>query len=183
MTDKFVFISGNQNKVNFLSKWLGSPVAHKKVDLEEIQSLDLHQIVEYKARQAYDLLKEPVLVEDAALTYAAMGRLPGTFIRWFIEELGYDGLVRLADGLPDRTAVGTMCYGYYDGTTMHLFDGQMKGKIARTLRGTGGFGFDTIFINEGFTKTRAEMTEQDYMRTSYRTDALTKLKTFFDTTA
>jgi inosine triphosphate pyrophosphatase len=173
-----VFITGNQNKADFLAKWLGHPVKHHKLDLDELQSLDLHEIVEHKVRQAYDLLKTPVLVEDASLRFAAMGRLPGPFVKWFIEEMGYDGLLRLALSLPSQEAHGRVCYGYYDGKTLRLFDGEMHGRIAKEPRGSGGFGFDPIFINDGYNITRAEMAEADYTKTSYRTDALTKLKPF-----
>lgn len=175
-----VFITGNQNKADFLAKWLGTPIKHHKLDIDELQSLDLHEVAEHKARQAYALLKQPVLVEDASLTLAAMGRLPGTFIKWFVEELDYDGLIRLAQSLPSQEVVGKMCYALYDGDKLHFFDGEMRGHIAPTARGHGGFGFDPIFINEGFTETRAEMSQEDYVRTSYRTMALEKLKEFLD---
>lgn len=178
-----VFITGNQHKADFLSKWLGHPVRHHKLDLDELQSLDLHTIVEHKVRQAYAIVKKPVLVEDASLTFTAMGRLPGTFIKWFIEEIGNDGLLNLAHSLPDQTAYGKVCYGYFDGKHLEFFDGEMHGSMAAEPRGTGGFGFDPIFINDGFKITRAEMQENDYARTSYRTQAVTKLKRYLDSLA
>jgi len=174
--DELTFITGNQNKADFLAKWLGRPVKHHKLDLDELQSLDLHEVVAHKARQAYDILKRPVLVEDASLTFTAMGRLPGTFIKWFIEELGYDGLLRLATALPSQEAHGKVCYAYCDGDTVKIFEGTMGGRISSEARGSGGFGFDPIFINDGYTITRAEMTEEDYAKTSYRTAAMAKLK-------
>jgi non-canonical purine NTP pyrophosphatase (RdgB/HAM1 family) len=178
---ELTFITGNQNKANFLAKYLGRPVAIHKLDLEEIQSLEVHEVVEHKARQAYEILKQPVLVEDANLTFTAMGRLPGTFIRWFIEEIGYDGLLRLANSLPDQTAYGNVSYGLYNGGgEVHFFDGEMHGRIAPEPRGSGGFGFDPIFINDGFDKTRAEMNEDEYAQTSYRTPAMDKLRAFLD---
>jgi len=177
--DDLTFITGNQHKADFLAKHLGIPVAHHKLDLDEIQSLDPHEVVEHKARQAYDLLQKPVLVEDAGLVFTAMGRLPGTFIKWFMAEVGLEGLVRLADGLPARTAAGFVCYALYDGENVRFFDGEMRGTIATEVRnGSGGFGFDPIFINDGFTESRAEMSEADYDRTSYRIPALAELRNF-----
>ena len=174
------FITSNQNKADFLAKWLGHPVKHHKLDLDELQSLDLHVIVEHKVRQAYDIAKKPVLVEDAAFMFAAMGRLPGPFIKWFVEEIGYEGVLKLAHSLPSREAYAEVCYGYYDGKELRLFDGKMHGRIADTPRGSGGFGFDPIFINDGYDITRAEMDEETYAKTSYRTDAMKKLKPFLD---
>lgn len=175
-----VFITGNQNKADFLAKWLGHPIKHHKLDLDELQSLDLRAVVEHKVRQAYGILNKPVLVEDATLTFTAMGRLPGTFIKWFIEELGYDGLIKLAQSLPSQTAVGQVCYALYDGKQLRLFDGEMRGHIAKQARGSGGFGFDPIFVNDGYDITRAEMSEADYAKTSYRTEAMQKLKEYLD---
>ena len=178
------FITGNQNKADFLAKHLGAPVLYHKLDLDEIQSLDPHQVVGHKVRQAYEVLHTPVLVEDAGLVFVAMGKLPGTFVKWFIEEIGYEGLLNIANSLPDQTAIGRVCYGLYDGKDIRFFDGEMRGHIAKKACDGGmGFGFDPIFINDGFDKTRAEMTEEEYARTSYRTPAITKLRKFLDPVA
>lgn len=172
------FITGNPHKAAYLAKWLGLPVGHRKLDLDEIQSLDLKEVVTHKARQAYELIGQPVIVEDAALAFTGMGRLPGTFIKWFVEELGNDGLIKLADSLPNRQATGTLMYAYCDGDRLELFEGVMKGSIARAPQGSDGFGFDPIFINDGYNVTRAEMDEETYAATSYRAEALQKLKAF-----
>jgi inosine triphosphate pyrophosphatase len=174
----FVFITGNQNKADYLKRWIGHPVEHQKIDLDEIQSLDLREVAEHKARQAYDIAQRPVLVEDVALSLTATGRLPGTFIKWFIEEMGNQGLAELAHRLDSQEVVATIVYAYYDGQQMRLFDGEMRGAIASTEQGDGGFGFDKIFISEGFDKTRAQMTEEEYVATSYRSQALQKFKDF-----
>lgn len=175
-----VFITGNQNKADFLAKWLGYPVEHHKLDLDELQSLDLNAIVEHKARQAYDILKRPVLVEDASLSLTAMGRLPGPFIKWFIEDMGIEGLHKLALLLSSQEAHAKMCYALYDGTDVKFFEGEMHGRIGPEIKGTMGFGFDAIFINDGYNITRGEMDEETYAKTSYRTEAMGKLKRYLD---
>lgn len=48
------FITGNQKKADYLTQFLGFPILHQKVELEEIQSLDLRKIVEHKVKQAYE---------------------------------------------------------------------------------------------------------------------------------
>ncbi len=176
----FVFITGNQHKADFLQKWIGMPVAHHKLDLDELQSLDLRVVAEHKARQAYDILNRPVLVEDASLTFTAMGRLPGTYIKWFIEEMGIEGIADLASHLSSQEAVGRVIYALHDGNRVRHFEGQMRGHIAARPQGDSGFGFDPIFVNEGFSVTRAQMSESDYATTSYRTDAMNKLRAFLN---
>src|SRR5689334_15009651 len=133
---EITFITGNLHKVEQVNAFLGTELAHHKLDLDEIQSLDLHQVAEHKVRQAYEVLKKPVLVEDAALTFTAMGRLPGTYIKWFIEELGIPGLAKLAAGLDGQEAVARVCYALYDGTDIHYFDGEMRGHIVAEPRGS-----------------------------------------------
>lgn len=175
---KFTFITGNENKAKYVAQWLGADIPHHKLDLDEIQTLDLHELIDHKVKQAYDILKSPVLVEDAQLTFTALGNLPGPFIKWFIEELGYDGLIKILDPFDDRSARGRICYALYDGREITYFEGGMQGVIAHEARGEGGFGFDRIFINDGYKVTRGEMTEEDYARTSYRKIALDKLKEY-----
>lgn len=177
---QFTFITGNANKAKYVAEWLGADVSHHSLDLDEIQTLDLHELVTHKAKQAYALLKTPVLVEDAQLSCPALGGLPGPFIKWFLDAMGVDGLAKLVHKYDDRSAHGKICYALYDGQEMHFFEGEMRGIIAPEPRGTGGFGFDQILINDSFTKTRAEMTEDEYAATSYRKQALDKLKEFLD---
>src|SRR4051812_42151089 len=95
---KVTFITGNQKKADYLANYLGFPVEHIKIDLDEPQSLDLTEIVRHKVRQAYIHVQGPVLVEDVSLEFAALGRLPGPFIKWFIEELGLEKLCGLLEG-------------------------------------------------------------------------------------
>lgn len=70
------FITGNQKKAEYLAKYLHFPVGYQKINLDEIQSLDLREIVEHKVRQAYEIIKTPVLVEDVSLEFTALGRIP-----------------------------------------------------------------------------------------------------------
>lgn len=172
-----VFITGNQYKADYLAKWLGHPVKHHKLDLDELQTLDVHEIVAHKASQAYKLLQQPVLVEDTTLTFHVLGRLPGTLIKWFLQELGPAGLCRLLDNLDDRRATATATFGLYDGKQLRLFEGMAKGEIAKRPRGEG-FGWNPIFIPENHSKTFAEMTDEEMQPLNHRGRALQKLHDF-----
>jgi inosine triphosphate pyrophosphatase len=81
------FITGNQKKADYLAKYLGFPIEHIRLDLDEIQSLSLREIVEHKVRQAYAKVGKPVIVDDVSLTFAELGKLPGPFIKFFEQEL------------------------------------------------------------------------------------------------
>jgi non-canonical purine NTP pyrophosphatase (RdgB/HAM1 family) len=160
MTKLPVFITGNQFKADYLSRLLEIPLTHQKVDLDELQSVDLHEIVEHKVRQAYDVVGGPVLVEDVSLEFCALGALPGPYIKWFIEYAGAEACCRMLNGFTDRSAIIRCTFGYYDGQTVTMFDSAMNGQISREPRGENGYGFDTIFINDGFDITRAQMSQE-----------------------
>lgn len=171
------FITGNQRKADYLAKYLDVDIAHQKVELEEIQSLDLCEVVAYKARRAYEVVGSPVLVEDVSLEFCALGRLPGTFIKFFIEETPLDTICRMLDGL-SREAIARCVYGYYDGTAMQFFEGSLMGTIAETPAGEGGYGWDMIFIPEGYDVTRAQMNEADDRATYLKIKPLAAVKDY-----
>lgn len=174
------FITGNQNKADYLQKYIGLPITHHKLDLDEIQSLDLHEVVEHKVKQAYSKLNCPVIVEDVSLEFAAFGKLPGTFIKFFLEEMTYEQLCRLLDG-KDRAATARCVYGYYDGSRLEMIEGSLKGSIAQEPTGDDGYGWDKIFIPEGYKTTRAQLNEHDYQKTYLQIKPLEAVKELLQT--
>lgn len=175
-----VFITGNQHKADFLAKWLKIPIAHQKLELDELQSFDLHEIVEHKARQAYRAMQRPVLVEDVGLTFHFLGKLPGPFIKWFLQELSYQQLCDLLPPGANRSATSAISYCWFDGKDTRFFDGKLSGSIVLSPRGTNGFGFDPIFMPAGSTKTHAEMTDKEQGKYSLRTTTVfPELRDFF----
>jgi len=174
---KVTFITGNQHKADYLANFLGHPVEHVKIDLDEIQSLDLKEIVEHKVKQAYAKIKKPVIVEDVALEFSAFGRLPGTFIRFFVEEMEPEAICAMLDG-KDRAAVGRCAFGYYDGKKLKIFESSLKGRIAKKPAGNCGYGWDRIFIPEGYEVTRASLSPADDKKTYLKLKPFAKLKKF-----
>ncbi len=177
---QLTFITGNPGKAEQLSKYLGFPVLHHKLDLAEIQALDLTEVVSHKVQEAYSILKVPVLVDDVGLVIHSMGKLPGPFIKFFIEELGNQGICNLIKSQKDRSATATVAIGYHDGENIKVFLGSVTGKISKLAEGSGGFGWDQIFIPNGYQLTRAEMNENDYDNTSPRKIALDKFSEFIN---
>ena len=162
-----VFVTGNQNKADYLAALLGMPIDHQKVELDEIQSLSLEEIAEHKARQAYEKIGRPVLIDDVGLTFAALGDLPGPFIRFFVDASnGLENLCRMLDGFSDRRATAQCVMAFYDGVKLNIFRGSLNGKIADSPRGNNGYGWDKIFMPDGFGgKTRAELSASDDEKT------------------
>ena len=174
---KVVFITWNQNKADYLAKYLGFPIEHFKVDLDEIQSLDLREIVEHKVRQAYQKVWVPVIVEDVSLEFEALGRLPGTFIRFFLDELSVETICSLLDG-KNRKATGRCMYGYYDGTQLEVFEWSIRGEIATMPGRDNRYGRDRIFIPEGYNVTRSELNDEEYQKVYLQIKPIQLLREF-----
>lgn len=122
-------------------------------------------------------------MEDFSLRFDALGKLPGTLVKWFLQELQAEGLCKLLDGYPSRTAYTQTCFGYCDEEGAQLFDGIMKGAITHEPYGDHGYGTDSIFIPDGQHKTWGEMNEQEQITYSPRRIGLKKLEAFLATKA
>lgn len=171
------FITWNQNKADYLAKYLWMEVLHEKIELDEIQSLNLGEVVEHKVRQAYAIAKKPILVEDTALEFSALGKLPGTFIKFFVQELGHEWLCRLLDGR-DRSAIARTKYAYFDGTHLEIFTGELRGTIAEHPGFDNGFAWDRILIPEWFDCIRSELGEEDYKVTYLKVKPIEAVRDF-----
>lgn len=178
MKQSITFITGNQHKADQLSKYLGIPIAHQKIELDEIQSMDLKEIVAHKLKEAYKHLESPVIVDDVSLSFDALNGLPGPFTKFFENQLGLDGMCKLMSHYDDKSTQTTVAIGYYDGEHIEIFTGTVEGTVSDSPQGNGGFGFDPILIPNGYSQTRAEMNETDYDATSPRKFALEKLERY-----
>ncbi len=174
------FITGNQNKADYLAKYLGLPVKHLKLDLDEIQSLDLKEIVGHKVRQAYDKIKTPVIVEDVSLEFEALNSLPGPFIKFFVDKVPFETICSMLHG-KTRRATARCVFGYYDGKILKLFEGSLGGEIAETPAGEKGYGWDRLFIPDGYKVTRAQLSEEDDQKTYLQIKPFAALKDFLIT--
>lgn len=180
LTD-LVVITSNESKIKEINEILGTHHQVSKLDIPEIQSLDLDEVIEAKAKAAYEKIKKPVLVADVSLEIEALGGLPGTFVKYFIQTIGPVKTVSLIKGKNNKAKV-TDALGIYDGKTLKIFKGTLQGTLSQKAKGTSGFGFDVVFIPNGFKKTYAQMTTEEKNKVSHRAKALKKLKAFLKST-
>jgi XTP/dITP diphosphohydrolase len=160
------FITGNQDKADNLSRLLGIPLAHKNIELDELQSLHMDDVIRHKAKEAYRALHDAVLVDDVSMWFDELDGLPGPFIKFFVgAKNGAENLCRMADGLSSRRATARAYFGLYDGTNMTILHGEIHGEIAEHPLGNNGFsyGWDSIFCPDGYGgRTRAELNQDEY---------------------
>lgn len=161
---EIIFVTGNAEKARRFSQLTGLEIGHAPADLDEIQTTNHRELVEHKAREAYRQIGKPVLVEDVFFTCNAWGNLPGPFIKFYVEQpVGVEKICRMLDGFDDRRAEAGCIFGYFDGTDCTFFEGSIGGTVTDAPRGTGGYGYDSIFEVDGFGgKTGAELSAEEY---------------------
>ncbi len=147
---------------------MGFTVEQRAIDVPEPQAIDPSEIVEAKARAAFERVGSPVLVEDSALAVAAWGGFPGALVKWMEQTIGLEGIARMLDAFADRSATAICAVAFFDGKKLRVARGEARGSIAPAPRGTGGFGWDRLFVPEGDSRTFAEMSAQEKDQHSHR---------------
>ncbi len=153
----FTLVTGNRNKLLESERLLGCRLEHAAVDLPEIQSLDLLEVLRAKGQEAWRRLRKPVVVEETGLTLAAMNGFPGPLVKWMLEAMGPGGIARAVHALGDPGAAACCALIYVDGDVTFTGCGETHGRLVLEPRGEDGFGWDPVFVPEGRSETYAEL--------------------------
>jgi len=172
-----VFVTSNLGKLEEAGAVLGIRLRHHALDLPEIQSLDLEEVVRNKARAAFERLETPVLVEDTSLELAGLGGFPGPLVRWMLSTVGPSGIARVAHAFGDPRAAARCLACAFDGSEEVLGLGEVRGVIVPEPRGNRGFGWDSIFAPDGCGGvTYSEMQPAEKNAVSHRRRAFFALR-------
>jgi XTP/dITP diphosphohydrolase len=175
--EKLFFVTGRDEKVREAEAILQTDVEQIKLDVPEIQSTDVVEVVREKAKAAARLSGRTVVVDDTGIHIDALNGFPGALSKPFLDSLHNKGILRVLRDEKDRRAVVRTAVGLCSpGSEPLVFVGEVEGSIALEERGTGNFGFDPIFVPKGSQKTYAEMTLREKNEISHRRRALDKLK-------
>jgi XTP/dITP diphosphohydrolase len=144
-------------------------------ELPEVQSMDQRAIALDKAAQAWNLVKEPVLVDDAGIYFEAYNEFPGTLTKFVYYGIGYEGLLKLVE--QNNRAFFRLFMVYMDKDNKEVFEGRCDGKIIRPEKFDAHpkLPYDAIFLPDGTDKTYAELrgTPEEH-EFAYRLRALKK---------
>ena len=179
MTLMLYFITGNKNKFEEVADILPE-VEQLDIDLPEIQEINPHEIIKAKLQEAFKHASGEFIVEDTSLYFDCLNGLPGPLIKWFMKTIGNKGLADLADKFKNDKAQAKTMIGYARSIDdIQFFEGVVEGKIVQPQEASG-FGWDPIFIPDGYTKTFAEMDKSEKNEISMRRMALNKLSEFLN---
>lgn len=183
MFQKLVLASHNQGKIDELSQML-KPYGVKILSARDLELPDVEEtgktFAENAALKAETLSKYtvlPCLADDSGLCVDALDGRPGVYsaryapdndarINKLLQELQ-------ASGKKDRSAHFSCVLALkIPQQKTKFFEGRVDGQIIEVRRGNQGFGFDPVFVPEGYDCTFAEMTKEEKAKISHRGRAL-----------
>lgn len=187
MKRKLVFATNNTHKLEEISSILGD-----KVELLSLKDIDCHDDIPETAEtlEGNAMLKAEYIhaqygldcfADDTGLEVEALDGAPGVYSARYAGGEGHNSeanmqkLLQMMQGVKNRRArFRTAICLILDGKK-HLFEGIVKGEIIKEKRGGSGFGYDPIFMPEGYTKTFAELGNEIKNKISHRALAVEKL--------
>ncbi len=157
--EKIAIVTSNIGKMREFEELLGKHLELEQINVEcpEIQSDSLEEISCYSANFACKSTNRSVIVEDSGLFIHALKGFPGPYSSYAQKTIGNEGILRLMKGIKNRKA----CFKSVIGFCLPIeepisFEGIVNGNISHEIRGKEGFGYDPIFIPEGYDKTFGE---------------------------
>ena len=140
-----------------------------------------------KARTVFEMTGLPSLADDTGLEVEALGGEPGVFsARYAGEQASYqDNCEKLLKNMmrvpkENREAKFRTVIAYKDDNRELSCDGSVKGEIAKSPKGSFGFGYDSVFYYPPYEKTFAELSEEEKNSISHRGRALRKFLLLFN---
>ena len=189
---ELIFASANRHKLEEVGKILDT----SKYQLKNLEDVGIYEdIVEdgstleenalIKARYVYNRLSSNVFSEDTGLEVKALGGDPGVYTaRYGGPQKDADDnmalLLKNLEGKDDRSAQFRAVVALIIDGKEVLFEGIVKGRIALKKSGHEGFGYDPIFIPEGYDKSFAELPDSIKLGMSHRTRAVKKMFEFLE---
>lgn len=107
--NKINFITSNKGKIKSLENSfklnnIDVQIYAQNLDIMEPQFDTVQEVSKYKALKAFEILKEPVLVEDGGFSVFELNGFPGVYTKYILKTLGADGILKLMQGVNNRSA-------------------------------------------------------------------------------
>ena len=186
---KLVFATHNEHKLNEVQRMLPKEITLLTVDeigcFEDIP--ETSNTIEGNAIQKALYIKEKygydTFADDTGLEVAALDNAPGVYSARYAgeakdNESNIDLLLANMKDKQERQAQFKTIFALCLGEDLHTFEGIVRGEITHERKGEGGFGYDAVFLPEGYTDTFAQMSADQKNSISHRGRALQKLTAF-----
>lgn len=190
---EIVLATNNQKKVDEIIAKLGdSSINWKKLSEAgiKVELPETHETLEEnaleKAAYVYENTGLNALADDSGLEVEALNGAPGVYSARYAgvhgdAEANMVKLLGELKGIENRKACFKTVLALILNGNKFEFKGEIWGQITENKRGTAGFGYDPIFIPDGYDKTFAEMSPEEKNSISHRSIAVQKLVDFLKT--
>ncbi len=162
---KILFVTNNSGKFEEVQRWIHQlapeiDLNQAPIDLIEFQSLDIHEIAVAKAQQAWEILHEPLLIDDGGIYFKAYNKFPGPLAKYVYEGIGLEGIWKLA--CDDPRTYFLSCLVYKNSVeNNHIFEGICDGSLINPLESSfkahATLPYTKMMVPEGSTKTLAQL--------------------------
>ena len=189
--DKILFFSNNKNKVKEINKILS------KFNIKVLSPLDFHFFKEpketgssfaenakIKSSFGYNISHIPCFSDDSGICIEAINWKPSIHSKRFIESFKnrdecFKKIIKKVRDTKKNKAYFKTSVCLTLGKNYHVaFEGKVRGIITDKALGKDGFGYDPIFVPDGFSKTFSEMNIVEKNKISHRAIAINKLVSF-----
>lgn len=183
--EEIIFVTHNKGKIASAQKHLKN-VNFKifEYNLDEPRSDDVEYISKIKVMEAYDLVKKPCISLDAGFFIDALNGFPRAFVNFALETINIEGILKLMEDKENRKCKFKECLSFYDGCELKQFVSYHEGTLSFEILGT-----DTdkkwsdlwyVFIPNGFSKTLAQMTDEERATRDKVNSEVNSMKLFAD---
>lgn len=190
---RLVFATNNAHKLEEVSAILGD-----KIELLSLKDIGCHTDIPetadtlegnalLKSSYIFDNYHLDCFADDTGLEVEALDGAPGVYSARYAGGEGHDAqanmlkLLREMEGKGNRKAQFRTAISLILDGKQYLFEGVIKGEIIKEKRGDSGFGYDPIFVPEGYSQTFAELGNDIKNKISHRALAVNKLCDFLRT--
>lgn len=174
--------TGNRGKRKEFERLLGSPFEIVKIDYPPVvEGEDMEANARMKAIAGFKVAQDLTIGEDSGLFVNALDGAPGIFSSRFgkndIERI--ERLLKELDDTRDREAYFLSIIALaVNEDSIRIFKGRCRGRIADQPKGDYGFGYDPVFIPDGYDQTFGFLGPQIKDRISHRAKAVGNLRNF-----
>ena len=183
---RLLFASQNRHKIEEIKPLL--PPYIEVLSLSEVKYFEeipetsptLEGNALQKAQFIFEKFQMPCFADDTGLEIEALEGRPGVYsARYAGEDKSADDniqkILRELEGVENRSAVFKTVIALVGVSDKPiLFEGIVKGSITKDKRGSNGFGYDPVFMPEGYSKTFAQMSLEEKNKLSHRSRAVKK---------
>ncbi|WP_413533934.1 RdgB/HAM1 family non-canonical purine NTP pyrophosphatase [Empedobacter brevis] len=185
---ELIFATHNDNKVKEVTKMLPSYLAMKSLNdinfFDEIEETGttFEENAQLKAKTIFDKTGKNIFADDSGLVIEALNGAPGVYSARYAgtgkDEDNIAKALKELEGKTNRKAYFISIFCLILEGKEYFFEGRVNGTIATEVMGDNGFGYDPIFIPDGFSTSFAQMSAEEKNAISHRGKAVEKLNNF-----